>query len=141
MIDICFVCTGDTCRSVMAERIARKKATERNLDYTFTSAGFFADEENISENAKLALKQLGYDYSDRKSVKLTKTNAKTLYVCVTKAHADLLKGAKVISFSSLAGDVADPYGQDLQTYIKVAKQIEENVDVLLNKIEKLRSEV
>lgn len=141
MIDICFVCTEDTCRSVMAERIARKMAADRKLDYTFTSAGLFATGENISENAKLALKQLGYDYSDRKSVKLSKIKPKTLYVCVTKIHADMIKGGKVISFSSLAGDVVDPYGQPLDTYIKAAKQIEKNVELLLNRIEKLRSEI
>ena len=141
MIDICFVCTGDTCRSVMAERIARKKAKEKGLDINFSSAGLLANDENISQNAKKALKQLGYDDSDRKSVLLDRINPTTLYVCVTDAHKKWIKSNRVLSFRALAGEVVDPYGKDLKTYIDTAKQIEKNVDVLLDKIEKLRGDL
>lgn len=141
MIEICFVCTGNTCRSVMAERIARKKAKTRMLDCKFTSAGIYAKKENISENAAKALKLLGYDGRDRKSVKLGKTKLNVLYVCVTEAHKNYVKSKKVISFKDLYGEVPDPYGQPLENYIQSAKQIEKNVDVLLDKLVKLRGEI
>lgn len=141
MIEICFVCTGDTCRSVMAERIARKKAKARMLDCKFTSAGIYAKKENISDNAAKALKLLGYDGRDRKSVKLGKTKQNVLYVCVTEAHKNYVKSKKVISFKDLYGEVPDPYGQPLENYIQSAKQIEKNVDVLLDKLVKLRGEI
>lgn len=140
MIELCFVCTGDTCRSVMAERIARKKAKERKLDCKFSSAGIYAKKENISENAVKALKLLGYDGRDRKSVKLGKPKPNVLYVCVTEAHKAYVKTQKVISFKDLYGEVPDPYGQPLENYIQSARQIEKNVDVLLDKIERLRGE-
>ena len=54
MIEICFVCTGNTCRSIMAERIAKKMAKQRKIkDVKFSSAGIYANGENISQNASL----------------------------------------------------------------------------------------
>ena len=97
--------------------------------------------ENITENASLALKQMGYDGRNRKSVVLTKTKPKTIYVAVTNDHKKYIAGAKVISFEDLAGKVLDPYGQDLHVYLQTAKQIEQNVTVLLDKIKNLRGEL
>ncbi|GIW49143.1 MAG: hypothetical protein KatS3mg079_619 [Caloramator sp.] len=37
-----FVCTGNTCRSCMAEGIAKKIAQELNLDMDISSAGIYA---------------------------------------------------------------------------------------------------
>ncbi len=141
MIEICFVCTGNTCRSVMAERIARKKAKTRKMkDIKFSSAGLFANGENISSNAKIVLKKLGYDSRNRASVKLKKTKPKTIYVAVTKQHKNFISSPKVICFDELAGEVSDPAGFDEQVYLKTAKEIEQNIDILLKKIEKLRGE-
>lgn len=139
MIEICFVCTGNTCRSVMAERIAKKMAKERKLkNIKFSSAGIYAKGDNISENASIVLKKLGYDGRKRKSVKLSKTKPNVIYVAVTNDHKRFIDSKKCLSFEELAGGVCDPYGQDLKVYEKTAKQIEENVKVLLNKIENLR---
>ena len=140
MIEICFVCTGNTCRSVMAERIAKKMAKEKKLkDVKFSSAGIYATGENITENACLALKTLGYDGRKRKSVKLKKIQPNTIYVAVTNEHKRFINSKKVISFSELAGEVLHPYSRDLNTYLSCAKQLEQNVEVLLNKIKNLRS--
>ena len=140
MIEICFVCTGNTCRSVMAERIAKKKAKIRKLECNFSSAGLYAKKENITENSKIALKTLGYDARDRKSVMLKKTKPNVLYVCVTNDHKNMVNAKRVISFEDLAGKVLDPYGCDEKTYLETAKQIEKNDDVLLYKLEILRGE-
>lgn len=139
MIEICFVCTGNTCRSVMAERIAKKICKERKIkDIKFSSAGIYAKGENLSDGAVFALKKLGYDGRKRKSVKLTKIKPNTIYVAVTNAHKDFIKSKKCISFEDLAGTVNDPYGQSEQVYLQTAKQIENNIKVLLDKIENLR---
>ena len=83
-MEICFVCTGNTCRSVMAERIARKKAKLRKMkDIKFSSCGLFANKENITPFTKKVLKELGYDARDRKSVKY-KDKKNTIFVAVTK---------------------------------------------------------
>lgn len=139
MIEICFVCTGNTCRSVMAERIAKKMAKAKGLkDLKFSSVGIYATGENITENAKNALKQLGYDGRNRKSVKLNKIKPKMLYVAVTNDHKRSVNSKKLLSFEDLAGKVCDPYGQTLEVYLETAKQLEQNIKILLDKIENLR---
>ena len=142
MIEICFVCTGNTCRSIMAERIAKKMAKNKKIkDVKFSSAGLRADGSQITENARTVLKKLGYDGRKRKSVLLSDVKPNVVYVTVTDDHKKFVKSKKVISFNDLAGEVSDPYLQDLQVYEKTAKQIEKNVELLLNKIENLRGEV
>lgn len=139
MIDICFVCTGGTCRSVMAERIAKKLAKKKNIkDIRFASAGIYSNGEPISENSCLALKSLGYDGRTKKSCKLTKPKSNCIYIAVTDSHKKKINSKKVMSFGELAEEIDDPYGQSLEVYIKTAQKIEKNIEVLLDKIEKMR---
>ena len=139
MIEICFVCTGNTCRSVMAERIARKMAKDKKIkDVKFTSAGIYAKGEPIATNAALALKELGYDARSRKSVKLKKIKPSTIYIAVTSDHKRFIQSKRCLSFDELYTAVADPYGKDLETYKKTAVAIQKNVEVLLEKLKNLR---
>lgn len=136
MIDICFICTGNTCRSIMAERIAKKKGKERKLlDVKFSSKGLNAKGDNIAQNAKLVLKEMKALSSNRKSVLLKKPAKGTLYVTMTESQKEKLKGFKVISFDSLIGhEISDPYGGDVEEYRFCAKEIEKGVDLLIDKI-------
>lgn len=142
MIEICFVCTGGTCRSFMAERIAKKMAKDKKLkEIKFSSAGIFSKGEHVEKNACQALYKLGYDGKKKKSATLKRIKPECLYVVVTNQHKTYVKSNKVLSFEDLAGKVTDPYGQDLETYVKTAKLIEQNIEILLNKIENLRGEL
>lgn len=146
MIKICFVCTGNTCRSVMAERLCKKELKNKNSSLKLSSRGLMATGENITENAKFALKGLGASGANRKSVKLSKVDKKTLYVVMSQLHLEAIKSlephAKVISFKDLIGeDIYDPYGQDLTVYKRTAKQLEQGVRVLLDKILRMESKV
>lgn len=138
MIEICFVCTGNTCRSVMAERIAKKMAKRKKIeDIKFSSAGISTNAENITENASKALKKSGYDGRNRKSVQL-KTKNNVVYVAVTNEHKKFIDSKNVLSFDDLSGKVVDPYGQSLEVYLKTVKEIEKNIEILLEKIQNLR---
>lgn len=136
MMKICFVCTGNTCRSVMAERLMKKEIKERKLkEIKVSSRGLSARGENITENSKLALKKLKASSANRKSVQLKKLDKDTLYVTMTESQKQSLNGQNVISFKSLIGrEVIDPYGQDEEVYMQTASLLQEGIRVLLEKL-------
>ena len=109
-------------------------------DLKFSSAGVYATGEQIAENASKVLKKLGYDGRARKSVKLKNTKPNIVYVTATNDHKRFVEAKKVLSFEELAGKVCDPYGQTEEIYLQTAKQIEQNVEILLKKIQNLRGE-
>lgn len=136
MLKICFVCTGNTCRSVMAERLMKKSIKTLGLsDIQVSSKGIYADGEMITENAKKVLKKLKASSANRKSVKLSKVDKSTLYVAMTEAHKAKINSSKVITFKSLLGyDIEDPYGLDEDAYMRTAKEIQKGIDILISKI-------
>ena len=108
-LKVCFVCTGNTCRSVMAEHIFKKMLKEHKIDdIKVFSKGFNALGDNIAENAKIVLKEKGIRARDRKSVKLKKIEKNTLYVVMNNDAKEKING-KVISMTDLMEkDVLDP---------------------------------
>lgn len=124
----------------MAERIMKNMLKKISLkDITVFSKGLDARGENITENAKRVLKQLGASSLNRKSVKLGKIDKSTLYVTMTEKQKERLNCANSISFKSLLGyEIDDPYGQSEDVYFETAKQIEKGIEVLIEKIKKWR---
>ncbi len=136
MIKICFVCTGNTCRSIMAERLLKKYLKDNNLkDVKVSSRGLRARGENIADNAKITLKKLKASASNRKSVKLGKVDKDTLYIVMNDYMKEEINSQKIITMKSLIGeDIIDPYGYDEQVYMLTAKKIMKANEVLISKI-------
>lgn len=139
-IRICFVCTGNTCRSIMAERLFKKIIKDKKINgLKASSRGIKAKGENISENAKIVLKEYKANAKDRKSIKLKKIDNGTLYVAMTDEIKHQISG-RVISMKDLLGyDIFDPYMQSLEVYRETARQLMNGIDLLLLKILKIRS--
>lgn len=138
---ILFVCTGNTCRSPMAEAIYNKYSNS-NLA---CSAGLVAGDQEIAENSKIALKE-DYDIliTSRLSKQFTLDMAKDfdLILTMTKSH----KNAIINSYPQLKSktfvlgeyvdspiEISDPFGQNIKTYKKCAKEIEELIKLLLER--------
>lgn len=141
-IKLCFVCTGNTCRSFMAERITKKLIKDKGLNFVkISSRGLNATGEMSAANACKALKNLGYNGAKRKSVAIKKFDQKTLYVAMTSAIKAKVAG-RVIEMKDLIGqEIPDPYGKDEKAYLECARLIEKACITLVDKLVKIGGEV
>ncbi|MBQ8761916.1 MAG: low molecular weight protein arginine phosphatase [Clostridia bacterium] len=128
MKTVLFVCTGNTCRSPMAVSILKSMLKEKEIKAKVLSAGISVNEgEPMAENACVALKKLGIRKSKHTATQITKQNLEKCDLILTMTENQkfsLPRLKKIICFKDLTGfDVLDPYGQDVDAYINVAKQI------------------
>ncbi len=132
---ILFVCTGNTCRSPLAERIARAIVGESpasGVTTRFASAGIAAGEGMpATPEADDTLRARGIDPGDHRSRSLTPRmidEAEVIYT-MTPSHAEAIMNAapdaahKVFPLAD-AEPVEDPIGQGPEVYARTADQIE-----------------
>ena len=143
MEELIFVCTGNTCRSPMAEGLFRALDGEARTGLHASSAGLFAHEGlPASEYAEQAAQELGADLSGHRARQLTPELARQAryLVCMTAAHYDRLVQAMPWAqekvFTRAPHDVADPFGGTLETYRACAAQLADDVRTLIGNLEK-----
>ena len=122
MKKVLFICTGNTCRSPMAEYLFKKITKDKNLSTDCFSAGTGAvDNQNASENAVKVLAERGIDLTPFKSHRLTKQmlDSADIIVVIGKNNIDFIKslGYDVIPF-----EIDDPYMQSIDVYRQCANQ-------------------
>ena len=139
---IIFLCTGNTCRSPMAEALAKDYIKKNNIeDVEVESRGLnCAIGDDISQNAKQALSLEGIEFT-HSSEPLTHADVNVDYIiCMTKNHKNALLGlgidSKLYTFDDFAktGDIIDPYGGNLEVYMKTLEQIKKAIPKIFSKI-------
>ena len=143
MDKIVFICTGNTCRSPMAEGLFKALNGEQKTGLEAISAGIFTNNGMpASENAVIVAKELGADISNHKSQMLNGdiVNDAKYLVCMTGAHYDqiLLKFPNVSDklFTLLPTDIDDPFGGNIDEYRSCASQIKSAVESIIERLSK-----
>ena len=143
MDKIVFICTGNTCRSPMAEGLFKALNGEQKTGLEAVSAGIFTNNGMpASENAVIVSKELGADISNHKSQMLNGdiVNDAKYLVCMTGAHYDqiLLKFPNVSYklFTLLPTDIDDPFGGNIDEYRSCATQIKSAVESIIERLSK-----
>ena len=140
---VIFVCTGNTCRSPMAENILKDVLKRRGVlsCYNVKSAGLAAEVgSDMSPNARSALEHLGIKPKKHKARQLTVRSAKSacLIVCMTQRHkaAIDLPSCKTVAEICGGNDVPDPYGGSLDVYINTAEYLRYAAEDIADLLEK-----
>lgn len=140
MMKILFVCTGNTCRSPMAEGLMKVIAEKEKLDIIPESAGISAfTGDEVSPNAVKAARKYGCDISTHRARRINSyiIDEADLVVCMTGSHKNALSPfvppEKLIAF----GNIPDPYGGDEEVYGLCAEMIYAEIHKLIGGLFKI----
>jgi protein-tyrosine-phosphatase len=141
-----FVCTGNTCRSPLAEAIARRLVTERHVpSVTVGSAGTSAwPDSPASDGALLVALEHGIDLGDHLARPLSPEiiSSADLILAMGPHHlerAEALGGTgRTHMLTAFAGGearaVSDPFGGDLEVYRATFAELEQEIGAILDRL-------
>lgn len=146
MKKILFVCTGNTCRSPMAQGIFNHICAENNLPFVAESAGLSTITGlPVADNSKKVMQKKGIDISTLTSTDIADKQLEDYYLIavMTGEHRDILRyygvpAERIYILSEDKGGIFDPYGGSEALYELCRDEIEEAVKTLT---EKLRGEI
>lgn len=130
-MNILFVCTGNTCRSPMAEGYLRSKKLD---GVTVLSRGLACDGSPVSLNSETAMAEVGIDISGHISRQITDRDIKDAdkIICLSPSHRAVLLSAGVPQekLYILGKGISDPFGGDITVYRRCRDEIFAAIDEL-----------
>ncbi len=148
MIHVIFICTGNICRSAMADGYLKYRIKElgKEQQVTVSSAGTHAMQGDVSPiNAKRAIEKYGADISLHTATTLEKSNLQqaTYILVMTQRHkrdviarypnlADKVKLLGEYAKDKKYKEIDDPWGYSFDVYEKCAKEIVDSIEGFIN---------
>lgn len=155
---ILFVCTGNTCRSPMAEMLLKAALDIAKLQgFVVSSAGIAAQTgDTVNPKSAQVLAEHGLSATGFSATLLTEKSLKEAFavICMTDRHKDILMDMRwqalrkaneigdeeiennIYSFADLTGyDVPDPYGRDIDCYRYVYTLLASGMGAIVEKLD------
>lgn len=147
---ILFVCTGNICRSPIAEYLFNHYGKTQKLPYTAQSAGLLESGVSISRHSLNLLQEKGIDASRHHSRKINPEllGGSWLVLTMEERQRDIIRNnfpdysGKVFTLKEYLGekgDIADPIGNDLDYYRDIYNQIDTALVKLINQFNNIQT--
>ncbi len=133
IMKILFICTGNTCRSPMAEAIFKNFAKEKGLNIDIRSAGLMTSPNaRTSKNTIAVLKEIGIDMESKEAHGILENREWSntdIYVTMEDFQKEVLKRLSVPDekIYVLGGGIKDPYGENIEAYRETREKILEGL--------------
>ncbi len=152
MQKIMFVCTGNICRSAMAEKLLAKRVKEENLDAEIYSCGTFAENGDYpTVEAIEAMQEYDVDMKKHRATNIRESNIEKmdLILCATTNHKNMVLqlypqlNGKIYTMKEYVGDtkdginISDPWGCNLTIYRMCAAELNKITEEIIDKMKNM----